>query len=194
MDIIIALTGHRPKDLGGYNDSTNASALIMAKFRQTITKLADMGADITIISGMAQGVDQWCAREAVAMREEGLSLEVHGYLPYAARLQVNPWPEDSREAYYALVKTLDRVNILADVKEKSPSWSKMARLLQARNEAMVDASDMLLAFWLGSPGGTGNCVKYSLACDHPTLVWNPRERKFTWHNKDACTPLTELKG
>ena len=37
--------------------------------------------------------------------------------------------------------------------------------MQVRNEWMVDqlnpATDLLLAAWDGSPGGTGNCVKYA---------------------------------
>jgi len=32
---------------------------------------------------------------------------------------------------------------------------------QLRNEFMVDAADVLAAFFDGSPGGTANCVRYA---------------------------------
>jgi O-acetyl-ADP-ribose deacetylase (regulator of RNase III) len=34
-------------------------------------------------------------------------------------------------------------------------------IYQRRNERMVDLSDMVAAFWDGSSGGTGNCVRYA---------------------------------
>jgi uncharacterized phage-like protein YoqJ len=33
--------------------------------------------------------------------------------------------------------------------------------MQIRNEWMVDHCDLLVALWDGSPGGTGNCIRYA---------------------------------
>ncbi|MFZ2410072.1 MAG: hypothetical protein WAW23_00725, partial [Candidatus Methanoperedens sp.] len=50
----------------------------------------------------------------------------------------------------------------------SPVFSMDA--YQRRNEFMVDAADVLAAFFDGSPGGTANCVRYARSVGRKTMI------------------------
>ncbi len=45
--------------------------------------------------------------------------------------------------------------------------------MQVRNEYMVDRADLVLALWNGTPGGTGNCVRYARTRGVPVFVIDP---------------------
>jgi uncharacterized phage-like protein YoqJ len=47
--------------------------------------------------------------------------------------------------------------------------------MQKRNEYMVDNSDIVIAVWDGSKGGTYNCVKYAEKLGKKIIVINPKE-------------------
>ena len=52
--------------------------------------------------------------------------------------------------------------------------------MQVRNKWMVDNSDLVLALWNGTDGGTANCVRYAEKVGKPiTNLW---ER---WHESST---------
>ena len=60
---------------------------------------------------------------------------------------------DSRNLLFRSVKDCAKLSVV------SPVFSMAS--YQRRNEFMVDAADVLAAFFDGSPGGTANCVRYA---------------------------------
>lgn len=147
--MIIAGTGHRPDKLGGYDAFTAKKTLDLAE------KLLRFHQPSTVISGMAQGWDMALAQAAI-----NLGIPFHAYLPFLGQELV--WPQTTRLYYHALLRHAQHTVICSE-----GGFTKKA--MQVRNERMVDACDLLLALWNGSPGGTANCLTYAMLKQKPIL-------------------------
>ena len=147
----ICCTGHRPKTLPtGYN---LAPLIALAK-----PWLAAKNTD-AVLTGMALGFDQ-----AVALAALDLGIPVHAYIPFIG--QADAWPSHSHALYQSILRRC------ASQKIVSPGGYE-AWKMQARNEAMVDDADHILALWNGEKGGTANCLAYAAAKNVPSenLWW-----------------------
>jgi uncharacterized phage-like protein YoqJ len=155
----VAVTGHRPSKLGGdyTGDGTMAT-----KVRAWLRRQLEIRNPDEAVTGMALGVDQWFAEEALR-----LDIEVHAAIPCDG--QERTWPTSSQDRYHLLLK---HPKVTAHVVNPGPyaAWK-----MQARNEYMVNYSDLLLAVWGGSHGGTGNCVAYANKCGKPVVRLDPFE-------------------
>lgn len=148
MTDIIAATGHRPSKLGcGYGNNMH----------DALTRLAcnylDQVQPASIISGMALGWDQ-------AFAEAGLmlGLPVHAAVPFSG--QESQWPTRSKVQWARLIAGCASVTIVCD-------GGYAPFKMQVRNEWMVDRATRICALWDGSPGGTGNCLKYKSTWPRP---------------------------
>jgi uncharacterized phage-like protein YoqJ len=101
------------------------------------------------ITGGAYGLDSHAARFALDN-----SILLWLVLPFPAKVLCARWPSgDARDLLFRSVKDCARLSVV------SPVFSMAS--YQRRNELMVDAADVLAAFFDGSPGGTANCVRYA---------------------------------
>ena len=50
--------------------------------------------------------------------------------------------------------------------------------MQLRNQYMVDNSNIVLAVWNGSSGGTANCVRYARSKNKEIIIINPDNIKL----------------
>jgi uncharacterized phage-like protein YoqJ len=161
----VAFTGHRPDKLGGYKNKV-MQYRIMFELSTRLGRAFRKGEEITAISGMAQGVDQWAALVCVALG-----------IPWEAAVpcdgQEAPWPAESRGLYHALLKCASKVTVVSPGPYEA--WK-----MQRRNEWMVDNCDRLIAIWDGSAGGTGNCVAYAQKVGTPVHVINPFNFKWAY--------------
>lgn len=161
----VAFTGHRPNKLGGYSQPVRET---LGNFAITILKdLAKEFPKLRVISGMALGWDQ-----AVAIAATRLRIPVTAAIPCANH--ESRWPEDSQTKYRQILDhpLVDTVLVSQD--------NYSARCMQARNEWMVDNSQLLVALWNGTPGGTANCVKYAESKQHDVAnCWPAWERYKT---------------
>jgi uncharacterized phage-like protein YoqJ len=168
--VIICGTGHRPDKLGGYGkEVTKALISVAIPALWELTKEHTHESIIsTVISGGALGWDQALAHAALEKQ-----YTLHMYLPF--KDFDSKWPEASR-------KELEYLCISA----KDYSWEDPVKYIcepgyapwkmQKRNEAMVDAADVVLAMWNGSSGGTGNCIKYAKKVGKPIVnLWDKYE-------------------
>jgi uncharacterized phage-like protein YoqJ len=135
-------TGHRPEKLGGYSDEARHRLEQFA-----VTYLRYYAPDL-FISGMAQGWDQACAYACTV-----LSIPWTAAIPFAG--QESMWPDAAQKRYTRLLEGAERIECVS-----TGGFSKRAR--QVRNEWMVDNATDVLASWDGSPGGTGNCIRYAI--------------------------------
>lgn len=141
MNQIICGTGHRPSKLGGYGFFAQSLLIDFATFQLDRLKPK------LVISGMALGWDQ-----ALAAAAWTLKIPYNAYIPFIG--QEFMWPEESQKRYEELLK--GAASVVNSCGEGYAAWK-----MQKRNEDMVNASDLVLALWNGTTGGTSNCVSYA---------------------------------
>lgn len=161
----IAFTGHRPNKFN--NDYDLKSPLIHSIRREIIHKVAmirvreDNTSPTEFIVGMALGIDTLAALIAIDLE-----------IPFTAAIPClkhdSKWPEKSRKIYQEiLAHPLCTVELVSPVPYNS-------RVMQVRNEWMVDHSEILLAVWDETAGGTANCVAYAKSIEREIVHINPR--------------------
>jgi uncharacterized phage-like protein YoqJ len=161
--MVVAFTGHRPDKLGGYRLPNPVQTRVETALRRRLEQLLKAHRDLLCLSGMALGVDQWAAAACIE-----LGVPFKAFVPFIG--QESMWPEPAQRRYRHLIERASSVLLL---REAPPGYGAAPRLLQKRNEAMVDRCELLLAVWDGSPGGTANCVRYAEAIGKPVekLEW-----------------------
>lgn len=140
--LIVSGTGHRLDKLGGY--ASWAYNLLVHLAIMILSALKPK----KVISGMAIGWDQALAEAAVR-----LGIPFIAAIPFKG--QESRCPKESQKKYHELLARA------AEVVDTSNGQSYHPRLMQVRNEWMVDNSDLVVALFDGTKGGTANCVKYA---------------------------------
>ena len=142
----LAVTGHRPDKIGGFDPMNEVRVALRKEMR---TKLIELAPE-KVVSGMAIGIDQDFVSVCLDLR-----------IPFIAAVpfqgQESEWPLASQRLYFALLDKAEHVEYVS-----APGYEPWK--MQKRNEWMVDwigEDGRLLAIWDGSPGGTGNCVRYA---------------------------------
>lgn len=147
--MIVGVTGHRPDKLGSWDPGHPVVDRVKRALRNA---LASPWPSL-LITGMALGVDQWAAQEAIDLG-----------IPFVAALPCDDfektWPLLAQERFQTLVRKAKH----AIVVRPGPyhEWK-----LQRRNEFIVDMCASLIAVWDGSSGGTANCVEYADSVNRP---------------------------
>ena len=146
--VTAAITGHRPNKLPNLQYVKAQLALAYA----------DLKVD-WVIQGMAAGVDLMSA---------GVAFE--NYIPYIC---VKPWEGHKAAAgdEFLYLQTITHAQdvVVVDPSEAFPgNW-----VYQKRNEWMVDHSNVVIAVWDSSRGGTHNAVQYALKKKVPVYCIDP---------------------
>lgn len=145
--MIIAGTGHRPQncEIGNVKAFSEIQTAIMTDIAKWA--LSTLGAK-HVITGGALGWDTALARAAYS-----LQIPYRVYVPFKG--QESKWTAEQQTKYRAMLKHAARVEVLSE-----DGYS--AVLMQRRNQAMVNDSELLLALWNGKrEGGTWNCIHYA---------------------------------
>lgn len=159
----IAVTGHRPGKLFGYNINSDQYTPVRKFFRKVIATVRINHPVIEAISGMALGADTIWAQEAIAQ-----GIKLHSYVPFVGQHRI--WYPESVAVYKELLKKAGQITV---VTQGEVPQTQVAKAMNTRNHAMVDACDLLVAIWDGSSGGTGNCVQYARGKGVKILVYHP---------------------
>lgn len=180
--LVLAGTGHRPDDkqpwrgVGSWSDV----ALHLAVQEWILQQLIDLK-PTRVISGMAVGVDTW-----LAMAARRLGIPYTAAVPFLG--QELDWPMDSQVLYNELLVAADQVVNTSGALVQGPRRSRvivmgereqpfteelMRYLMDRRNRWMVDNCTKVLSVWDGSPGGTGNCMKYVQKVGRPYVRLDP---------------------
>src|SRR5690606_1202429 len=127
----------RPPNLGGYKIPNPTYELVTAEIRKKLEELKPE----KIITGMAQGADQYAANVAIYLG-----------IPFVAAIpcddQDKLWPKESRENYQKLLEKASEIVVVTP-----GPYSK--NCMHIRDRWIVDNSDALLAIWSGiKEGGT----------------------------------------
>lgn len=166
----IAITGHRPHKLG--NDYDLTSPLIAwIKYRilyivdfYIMDTLAQLDNGVTLITGMALGIDTLFAKIAI-----------ENNIPFIAAIpclgQESKWIDKSKKLYREIT------NHPLCTAELVTNTHYTYACMQKRNEWMVDNCDLLIAVWDGTTGGTKNCVDYATKVGKQIIRINPNDFK-----------------
>ncbi len=161
----IAITGHRPNKLGDDYDLTSPLILSIKQYLQDMLDdhmlHATDNSDITLISGMALGIDTLWAELAI---ENGLQL----IAAIPCQNHESLWSKASIERYHKILNNPLTTIIMVT----NEPYSGIC--MQKRNEYMVNNCDLLVSVWDGTSGGTGNCVTYAKSVGREIYLVNPK--------------------
>lgn len=169
--MIISITGHRPNGLPkqyGYNLNNEAWSKIKEYIEVTIEecyKYATQNEELTLVSGMALGVDTAFWEVAAKLRKSNKNIRIEAALPFVG--QEKKWTEKSQKQYKKMLSESDKVTI---VSEGGFATYKM----MARNRYMVNKSDIIIAVICKETGGTAQCVKYAKEHNKVVIEINPQ--------------------
>ena len=163
----VALTGHRPDRLAGYDMSHPFYQVLHQELSSRVQALLGQHQRLELRSGLALGADTIWAQVGLQLREQHPGrIQVAGYLPFPG--QADRWPAHSRDTWALIRHSLDREHICAE----SYSISAMHR----RNAVLIQGADLLLALWDGKPtGGTAGAVRLARAQKTPVHVIDPEQ-------------------
>lgn len=141
----IAVTGHRPDKL---NNDYAGTSILSESIYDELAAVVNRNTDVTIITGMALGVDTLFAWVGIDMKRPIIAA-----IPFIG--QEKQWPDASQKVYRDILNN----SLVTQKVISEPGYA--AYKMQKRNEWMVDNCDGLIAVWNGTPGGTANCVRYA---------------------------------
>lgn len=162
--------GHRPKSFPWkYKETAPDCVLLKETLAAQIRLLADSGVT-DWLSGMALGVDLWCAQIVLSLKEKNPALRLHCILPCEG--QEVKWPKAEQEQYHSILKRADEVVYVS--RDYHPDC------MLERNRYMVDRASILLAVYNGTRrSGTGMTVNYADAKHRMITIINPITREVS---------------
>lgn len=154
----IALTGHRPTKLDGYDLSTNYYKKMVDYLKNILYDVLEEDKEMKIVghTGMALGADTLWTISLLDVREEYPErVKVVGHIP--TEEQSDRWIKKDRELYGLMREALDREVVYSEV-FPNVNWRT---LMFKRNEGMVKECELLIAIYDGSKSGTRHAVNYA---------------------------------
>lgn len=154
----LAITGHRPHALGGYewNDPKNIDirTAMLDMFKKLKPNL--------IITGMALGVDQYAAYLA-----ECREIPFDAYIP--CKDQDRLWRDIDKRRYQHFLNKARQVIYISN-----EPYDKTKTQMKDRNKRMIEDGDTVLAVWNGKRnGGTYHAVSYARRINRPLYIIDP---------------------
>lgn len=163
MSKTACFTGHRPGKLGGYKASENKE-LLWKLHDVIIDHIENKGVSV-FVTGMALGIDMWAARIVLKLKEKYPDIKLIAAIPcdnHPAK-----WNQEDKKEWENITSKCNKVFYVS--KEPYTSFC-----MQKRNEFMVNSSHYVIAVWDGTPGGTGNCVRYAKSREKEITYIDPQ--------------------
>jgi len=185
----ICFTGHRPDKLkGGYNWDSLDNQKLRGKLWNLIVDLINTTSkdldekDFKFIFGGAIGIDQVvfsiCEELKQTIVKHGIfTIKLELAIPFEK--QASKWFERDVDRYELQKQHADIVTFVDSIEgyefKGVPVGEYHPAKMQIRNRYMVNNSDIVIAVWNGSKGGTANCVNYAKKQGKEIIVMNPDE-------------------
>lgn len=154
-EIHLALTGHRPERLAGYDLSALYYRCMRDYLLGVIKKYLTKYDTVVCHSGMALGADTiWAIAIVKARSIYGDRVKFHAEVP--SRDQYHKWGKADQERWKYLIGVAQEVTDYFDQRKH------YIQILDSRNVGMVDKCDVLITVWDRKPfGGTYKAIKYA---------------------------------
>lgn len=174
----VCFTGHRAKALAGYKH--DAYVNFVEQLKAIVLELTKEKNVNRFITGGAQGMDQlafWAVDAVVSGRYDNKKRpEIKNAIYEPFENYGEKWAEKglfSKKEYSLAKKRASEVKTL----NKAPEGSYVVKLLNERNHAMVDDSDILIALYnndsnwrlKSTKSGTAECMRYASSKGKPIL-------------------------
>ena len=159
-------TGHRPQNLGFAPGSAAETALKNRIGGELIRLITEQNVR-HFISGMALGVDTYCAGIVLRLKEIYPAVTLECAVP--CKGQEKHWRKEDRETYAGILSRADRVTVLQD------RYTDFC--MQLRDAYMVDKADIVLAVWNGRKGGTAYTVNCARKRGRTIIILPPVENR-----------------
>lgn len=172
---VISLTGHRPKDLFGYNIYSGSYNSIRRRLTEILTNKMVTNDEVEAHTGLALGADTIWGEEvlrfkAILSEDSKKELSLWAEIPHP--LQAEAWKGDKDKATWNLLVNSSTGKTLYS--EEYTPWC-----LNERNKGMLNVADTLIAVWngkLSKKSGTSNAIKHWGKLNKETmLVLRPQD-------------------
>lgn len=154
-------TGHRTDKFKWFdenksyveNECAPQCVLIKQMLKEQVRALISDGYDY-FYTGMALGFDTWLAECVIELKKEFPNIKLEAAIPCYDQEKV--WPnEEDRTRYHNILNQCDKKTYV------SKDYYKPYYMIK-RNHYMVDRSDIVIACYDGSPGGTREAYTYAI--------------------------------
>lgn len=163
--INVCFTGHRPDKLYGYDLNDTRYSALNRRIYDAISTLALEYDEIDFYSGGALGVDTLAFLLVNKLKRYSITCKIKNILAAPFLHQDVKWSRGDVERYTKIKRNADDViyvDMLDDYRMSSlPIDTYHPDKMKARNRYMVDNSDIVIAIFDGSNGGTAHTVKYA---------------------------------
>ena len=179
--ITICFTGHRPNKLGGYNWDIPKNQDVILAITTTVTKIIkeNEGEEFHFICGGALGVDQMAFYVCNKLKSSYKNIITEIAVPF--KRQYILWNKQDFQKWRTQLYQADILTLVDRIEGYKVDGQKediyYIEKMQKRNEYMVNKSDIVIAVWDGTKGGTGKCVKYAKGMNKNIVIINPKELK-----------------
>lgn len=145
------ITGHRPKGLPwGYNENDNRCVKFKEDLKVILTGAIKYGLD-TFLVGMAEGFDMICTEILIELRKVFNHIKIIACTPCLNQEKL--WSIEQQERYKQLLKKCDKQILISEKYTRT--------CMMDRNKFMVDNSNVVIACFNCSNGGTRNTLIYA---------------------------------
>lgn len=174
--MVVAITGHRPTGLWGYQPNPKYT-LLRQDLSRRFEALIQQRQVSRFLFGMALGADSIAFDVCLKLREKH-QIELIAVVPYAQF--PNRWERGQYERYRQRVEVADEV-VHVDTLREYEVWDVPVgfhhnQKLLSRNQYLVDHADLVFAIWSGvERGGTYDTVCRARKAGKELIVYNPFE-------------------
>lgn len=145
-------TGHRPKNLPwGYKEKGVKFFIFKNKLKKIIKQSIKAGY-VYFISGMALGIDILCAEIILKLKTKHYNIKLECAIP--CKNQTEKWKTESIDRYNKILTLADKITYTSNSNYYNGC-------MQKRNKYMIDSSNLLIAVFNGSNGGTKQTIDYA---------------------------------
>ncbi len=147
---LVAVTGHRPPALGGYDDGNPVAAATRQKVAEVLAAKRQLHLDLVVVTGLGLGADQLAAEAALEADVAFVAV-----LPYPDPDAV--WPPESRQRFRHL---LDRASTTIVLQQKQPATKQLAgAALRRRDQWIAGHVHEAIVVWDGDDPTIGRTVR-----------------------------------
>lgn len=150
--VTCCFTGHRPQKLGfRFDENSNECRNLKSSLKAEIINAINQGYKFFICGG-GLGVDMYASNIIIDLKSEYPYISLHLALPCHNHTKL--WKKEQTLAFKKIMSLSDKIIY---VSEKDYFEGCMI----IRNKYMIDNSNLLVAAFNGSPGGTKQTLEYA---------------------------------
>ena len=177
--ISICFTGHRPNKLFGYDILTEGNQQICQQTYDIVEDIIkkDLNQEYVFYHGGALGYDFFSFFVIMNLKANYPKVKIKQIMTIPFKKQYIKWKKEDIGNYFYCLKHSDEI-IYVDRLEEYSVKNVIQGIyhpakMQKRNEYMVDHSDIVIACYDGSNGGTKNCITYAEKLGKNIIKLNP---------------------